>query len=94
MLESIKEIGRLANTERRLCDEAGPSLAAVVHSLAGRDGVFAAEIRVTIDWNANDDRPIVAICTIVEALAGADADRARAAYARSVVGAALSMNQG
>ena len=93
MSESNREIARFANVERRLCGEAGPALAAVIHSLASRDGVFATEIRVTIDWNANDVRSIVANCTIVAALAGPDADRARAKYAPSAPGSPLSTHQ-
>lgn len=61
------EFARYAKAERRLCDEAGPVLAAIVQTLQADVGLCITEFRVTVDWGKRSNGSIYANCTIVHA---------------------------
>ena len=49
MSRSTEEFAHYAEAERRLCDEAGPAIAAIVRSVEANAGLQIAEVRVTFD---------------------------------------------
>lgn len=73
MSHEIEEFARVANAERRLCEEAGPAFVAMVRAIEAQAGLSIAEVRVTFDVLDRPDGSIGANCTIVRAHAVAAA---------------------
>jgi len=67
MSRSSEEFASYAEAERRLCDEAGPVVAAIVRSVEASTGLQIAEVRVTFDRTTRTGELISANCTIARA---------------------------
>jgi len=67
MSNTSEDFARYADAERKLCDEAGPLLAAIFRDIERRAGVVITEVRVTLDRASNDGEEVSANCTIVNA---------------------------
>jgi hypothetical protein len=90
------EFARYAKAERRLCDEAGPVLAAIVQALEADAGLRITEFRVTVDWGKRANGSIAANCTIVHARNASTSDgpdTVGAAASTQPPGAGLSLGQ-
>jgi hypothetical protein len=67
MSTSSEEFASYAEAERRLCDEAGPVVAAIIRSVEASTGLQIAEVRVTFDRTTRTGELISANCTIARA---------------------------
>jgi hypothetical protein len=67
MSRSTEEFAHYAEAERRLCDEAGPAVAAIIRSVEANTGLQIAEVRVTFDRTLSSGELVSANCTIVRA---------------------------
>jgi hypothetical protein len=74
MSTSTEEFSHYAEAERRLCEEAGPVIAAIVRSVEARTGLQIAEVRVTFDRTSRTGELISANCTIARAASSASSD--------------------
>jgi hypothetical protein len=62
-----EEFAHYAEAERRLCDEAGPALSAIIRAVEASTGLQIAEVRVTFDRTTRTGELVAANCTIVRA---------------------------
>ena len=61
------EFIRIADAERQLCEEAGPTICDVIRDVMARTGLRITDFRVTLDSNGVKDATVSANCTIVHA---------------------------